>query len=190
MPGYDRREAILCRLAFLLGGTRDADGTWASGGLTIPILGDTNAPNTVTSIPAANFTRNRNQLQKYDVPAVMLLDADETRDRSRERRQRGLVENGVPDQIMKMTPEIYVVLDVRTIQNVNAGTDLNKARLAILGTIFPDKTLQKIVGAEGDINYDGTVTDFARNRQMKGQLGISITFTYPLMGGEIMGLIG
>ena len=192
--GYDRREAILWRLAELLGGkfTNGVYGAdnWISGGLTVPILGDTTVPNTVTSIPAANFSRNRNQLQKFDVPAILLLDGDETRDMSKARAERGLVENGIPSQIMKMTPEIYVVLDLRTIQNVNAGKDLNTARLAILATIFPDKLLQQIVGSQGNINYDGTVTDFARNRTMKGQLGISITFTYPLIGGEIMGLVG
>jgi hypothetical protein len=192
--GYDRREAILCRIAELLGGVFTDDtygaGNWVSGGLTVPILGDTTVPNTVTSIPAANFSRDRNQLQKFDVPAILLLDGDETRDMSKPRAQRGLVENGIPSQIMKMTPEIYVVLDTRTILNVNAGKDLNTARLAILATLFPDRTLQKIIGPEGDINYDGSITDFSRNRTMKGQLGISITFTYPLIGGEVMGLIG
>jgi hypothetical protein len=35
----------------------------------------------------------------------------------------------MPIQIMRMTPEIYVVLDVRPVGNLNVGKDLNTARL-------------------------------------------------------------
>jgi hypothetical protein len=185
----DRREGILHRLEEILGGVR-VNGVWQSGGLSIPILGDTGVPNPVTMIPAANFSRNRNQLTVKTAPAILLLDADEVRDASVTSSQRGLRENRMRDQIMKMTPEIYVVLDDRNIVNKNSGRDLNTARLAILAAIIPDVTLQKIVSAQGDMVYDGTVTDFARNRQMKGQLGISLTFTYPLIGQEVMGVVG
>jgi hypothetical protein len=68
------------------------------------------------------------------------------------------------------------------------GQDLNTARLAILAAVLPDRTLQNIVGANGNIVYDGCVTDLARNRTMKGQLGISLTFTYPLIQNEFVGL--
>ena len=87
---------------------------------------------------------------------------------------------------MRMTPEIYVVLDVRKPNNKNVGEDLNKARLAILGTILTDKTLWTMVGDNGQISYDGSVTDLARNRTMKGELGVSITFVYPLIPGELI----
>lgn len=172
---YDRRELILSRLAAIL------------SGLTIPILGGP-APATVTSIPAGNFVRNRNELDASQVPGIILLDADEVRDPAIRRPPRGLIEQAMPDQIMKMTPEIYVVLDVRGISNMNVGPDLNSARLAILAAVLPDKQLQQIVGTNGDICYDGTVTDLARNRSMKGQLGISLTFTYPLKLPEYRGV--
>ena len=171
----DRRELILERLTALL------------EDLTIPILGGP-APNVFTEIPAGNFDRNRNELDAKKVPGILLLDGDEVRDSRATLPPRGNVENAVPTQVMKMTPEIYVVLDVRGISNQNVGQDLNAARLAILAAVLPDQTLQSIVGTNGDIVYDGCVTDLARNRSMKGQLGISLTFTYPLIGLEYIGL--
>jgi hypothetical protein len=89
---------------------------------------------------------------------------------------------------MRMTPEIYVVLDVRGITNPNVGEDLNTARLAILAAVLPDRQLQQIVGPNGGIVYDGCITDLARNRTMKGQLGISLSFTYPLKRTEYVGV--
>jgi|SRR5579864_2485225 len=170
----DRRELILERLATIL------------SGLTIPILGGP-APKVATSIPAGNFVRNRNELDAKAVPGIILLDADEVQVPYK-RPERGMTERGVPDTIMKMTPEIYVILDVRGITNENVGPDLNAARLAILAAVLPDQQLQKIVGPNGDICYDGTVTDLARNRSMKGQLGISLTFKYPLKLPEYRGV--
>ncbi len=171
----DRRELILERLATIL------------SGLSIPILGGP-PPATVTLIPAGNFARNRNELDATKVPGILLLDADEVKDARQQLPPRGQVERGVPDQIMRMTPEIYVVLDVRGITNQNVGQDLNTARLAILAAVLPDTELQNIVGANGGIVYDGSVTDLARNRTMKGQLGISLTFTYPLKLTEYVGV--
>jgi len=171
----DRRELILDRVFNLL------------SELTIPILGGP-PPAAATEIPAGNIVRNRNELGKNQVPGIIMLDADEVKAPRQQQPERGQKENGVPDSIMKMTPEIYVVLDVRGITNENVGEDLNTARLAILGAILPDLTLQDLVGSNGNIVYDGCVTDLARNRTMKGQLGVSITFTYPLLWSEYKGL--
>jgi hypothetical protein len=136
-------------------------------------------------IPAKNFVHNRNELPKELVPGIILLDADEVSDPRGIQAPPG--RGGPPGaKLMRMTPEIYVVLDVRKPNNVNVGEDLNKARLAILGTILNDKTLQTIVGNNGQISYDGSVTDLARNRTMQGQLGVSITFVYPLIPGELI----
>ena len=137
------------------------------------------------TIPAKNFVHNRNELPKELVPGIILLDADEVSDPRGIQAPPG--RGGPPGaKLMRMTPEIYVVLDVRKPNNVQVGEDLNKARLAILGTILNDKTLQAIVGSNGQISYDGCVTDLARNRTMQGQLGVSITFVYPLVPGELI----
>lgn len=171
----DRRQLILDRLYVLL------------GNLTIPLLG---GPNGASSIIPGNIVHNRNELGGNKTPGVILLDADEVRDPSVRVVPQGQQATRVRDQVMKMTPEIYVVLDVRGIENKNVGADLNLARRAILAAVLPDPTLQEIVGANGGIYYDGLVTDMARNRALKGQLGISITFAYPLLRNEYAGIQG
>jgi len=54
----------------------------------------------------------------------------------------------------------------------------------IIGKLIDNAALQALVGSNGAIRYDGCVTDFARNRTMQGQLGISITFVYPFIPNE------
>src|SRR5665647_867478 len=168
----DRRQLVLNRLYVVL------------SELTISLAG---GPTGALEIKPGNIVQNRNELPKELVPGIIVLDADEIKDPRAQLRERGLTETRVPSNIMKMTPEIYVVLDTRGITNKNVGKDLNTARLAILAAVLPDTQLQSIVGANGNIVYDGCVTYLARNRTMKGQLGCSITFTYPLLRNEYAG---
>jgi hypothetical protein len=165
----DRRQEILDRLWDLF------------KNLTVDLAG---GPNGAVQIKPGNVVRNRNDLQADKVPGIIVLDADEIRDQRALQAPRGVQESRMPVQLMKMTPEIYIVLDVRGVTNENVGKDLNTARLAILNAIFTDQQLQDIVGSNGNITYDGCVTDLARNRTMKGQLGISVTFSYPLLVKE------
>src|SRR5674476_65813 len=108
----DRRQLILDRLYELL------------SGLTIPLAG---GPTGSISIVPGNIVQNRNELPKELVPGIILLDADEIKNPLTQLRERGLTETRVPSSIMKMTPEIYVVLDTRGITNKNVGKDLNTA---------------------------------------------------------------
>jgi len=142
---------------------------------SVSLVGDDlNGPVTITP---ALFVHNRGELPAEKVPGITLLDADETRDPATTPRPG---RQGPPSPVlMRMTPEIYIVLNVRKPQNQNVGEDLNTARAAVLNLILNDATLQTIVGANGQILYDGCVTDLARNRQMRGQMGLSITFVYP-----------
>lgn len=165
MTVRDRRQEILDRLFDVL------------GALTIALQGGPNGP---VSIVPGHIVKNRNELQAGEVPGFIVLDADEVRDPRTLQPPPGTQQSRMPAQLMRMTPEIYVVLDVRPVDNENVGADLNTARLAILNAVMTDEQLQGIVGSNGNITYDGCVTDLARNRTMKGQLGISITFTYPL----------
>jgi hypothetical protein len=129
---------------------------------------------------------NRNELPADKVPGIILLDADEVSDPSFLKAAPG---RQLPPgaKVMRMTPEIYGVLDVRkgAQQNENVGEDLNLIRGAILNLILHDATLQGIVGSNGQIVYDACVTDLARNRTMKGQIGISVSFIYPLFPQEL-----
>ena len=138
-------------------------------------------------IPAENYVRNRNELPAGKVPGIILLDADEVRDPRALQLPPGR-SLPVSTSLMRMTPEIYIVLDVRkgAQQNENVGEDLNAARIVILDTVLKDPTLRRICGSNGQIIYDGVVTDLARNRTMQGQMGLSITFIYPFLPGELV----
>lgn len=159
----DRRGLITARLFELF------------SGLTIPL--------TASQIPAGHFVHNRNELPGEKLPGIIVLDADETRDPTALMRPGRELAPG--PSLMRMTPEIYVVLDGRQPQNKFVGEDLNLARAEILAKVLHDPELLFITGSNGGIIYDGCVTDLARNRTMKGQLGMSITFVYPLIPGEM-----
>ena len=137
-----------------------------------------------TAIKAGNIVHNRDELPAEKVPGIVLLDADETRDpRFPDRDGRG---SRPGPGMMKMTPEVYIVLEVRkgAQKNKNVGEDLNLARAEIIDLVLHDATLIAITGSGGSIVVDGCYTDLARNRQMKGQMGISITFDYPFIPDE------
>lgn len=162
----DRRSLILTELESLL------------SGLDIEL--------TTGRIAAGNFVRNRNELTTEKRPGIILLDADEVSDPRLPPVATGRG-TAIPPGIMRMTPEIYVVLDDRKPANKNLGEDLSRARGVILTAILQDKTLRDITSDNGSIRYDGCVTDLARNRVMEGQMGISVTFTYPFIPSEITG---
>src|ERR1019366_605596 len=160
----DRRQEVSSRLLELL------------NGLTISFAG---GPNGSVQILPGNVVHNRNQLQADKVPGLILLDADEVHDpRMMPPPPGGGQQRRGRPQGLKMTPEVYVVLDVRGVTNENVGQDLNTARLSILNAIMTDSQLWNIVGTNGNITFDGMVTDLARNRTMKGQSGLSFTFGY------------
>jgi hypothetical protein len=166
MTAVDRRVLILQELESLL------------SGLSITL--------STGVIPAGNFVRNRNELPADKVPGIILLDGDEAADPRYQRPQIGRDLTTVPPQIVRMTPEIYVVLDVRKPQNINVGEDLSAARAQLMRAILTDKTLYTICGSNGQVTYDGVVTDLARNRTMQGQMGLLFTFTYPFIPGEMV----
>jgi hypothetical protein len=141
---------------------------------------------TTGRIAAGNFARNRNELTTAKRPGILLLDGDEVAD-PRVPQMQGGRDTAVPPRIMKMTPEIYVVLEDRKPNNKGVGTDVSIARAAVVKAILLDKTLRDITGSNGGIVYDGCVTDLARNRVMEGQVGISFTFIYPFIPSEIAG---
>lgn len=167
----DRRALVIERLVTLL------------SGITIPLLGDPmNGPLTLTP---DMFVHNRGELPAELLPGITLLDADETRDPRVMVMPQGRA-LPVSPSLMRMTPEIYIVLNVRKPGNENVGEDLNTARAAILNLVLHDATLVQIVGMNGQITYDGCITDLARNRTMRGQMGMSITLTYPFIPNELI----
>lgn len=160
----DRRQLICARLFELL------------EGLSVTI--------STGPIPPGHIVHNRNELPQEKVPGIILLDADEVRDQRFPETPGRQTAPG--PGIMKMTPEIYIVLDVRKPQNKMVGEDLNEVRGEVLRLVLHDPVLQSITGTNGSIVYDGCVTDLARNRVMQGQMGVSITFSYPFIPGEFV----
>jgi hypothetical protein len=164
----DRRQLILTQLYGIL------------SELSIPLLGGLNGP---TTIVAGHIVKNRDQLPAELVSGLIMLDADETSIPLSKPAPGRMTRSST--SLMKMSPEIYVVLDVRQPQNKNVSEDLNTARAAILDLVLHDPTLLTITSDNGWITYDGCVTDLARNRVMKGQMGIMLTFVYPFIPDEI-----
>lgn len=127
------------------------------------------------------FVHNRGELPDDKRPALTLFDSHEVADqRAFERGRLGAAPN-----IMRMTPEIYVILKDRKPNNVDVGKDLNGFRLLILKTVLLDQTLQDLIGTNGEMRYDGCVTDLAKGQAMDGELGMTISFAYPFQPREL-----
>lgn len=136
----------------------------------------------IAKIKPGNVVHNRDELPAELVPGLILLDGDEEKD-PRAPQVAGRSTPSGPG-LMRMTPEIYAVLEVRKPHNKNVGEDLILARAAIMELVLGDPTLQAYTGSNGSIVYNGCYTDLARNRQMRGQMGLSFTFVYPFIPGE------
>ena len=168
----DRRQLILAELASLLAAL-------------VPTIVLTGTKGTPSNFATGGFVHNRNELPEGLVPGIILLDGDENQ--GDKVVLPGRIPPRIAPQIMKVTPEIYVVLDVRKPTNFNVGEDLSISRVAILSAIYQDQNLLSLVSSNGRIEVVMTVTDLARNRTMQGQLGLSIAFHYPLLPNEIVG---
>lgn len=171
MTQFDRRQAILVELGSMLAAL-------------VPTIVLTGTQGTPAGFATGGYVHNRNELPQGLVPGIILLDADELPGGTPV--IPGRAQTRIAPQIMKMTPEIYVVLDVRKPNNLNVGEDLDLARIAILQGIWTDQTLLNLVSSNGRIVVEACVTDLARNRTMQGQLGISMSFYYPLLPNEII----
>ena len=136
-------------------------------------------------IPVENYVHNRNELTEERRPGVILLDGDETGDPRVPVPVPGRSPSIMP-RMMRMTPEIYVVMDDRKPQNIGITEDLALARSVIVKAILTHPTLLDAVTTNGQIIYEGCVTDFARNRTNEGQMGLLFEFVYPFIPGEIL----
>lgn len=125
--------------------------------------------------------RNRGDLPPDMRPGLTMLDADEQA--SEKAFNRGRI--AAAPNLVVMTPEIYVTLKSQKPSNATTGQDLNTLRAAILKAVLLDRGLQDLVGTNGEIRYDGCITDLARGRDMIGEIGISVSFVYPLNPDEL-----
>jgi hypothetical protein len=61
--------------------------------------------------------------------------------------------------IVKMMPQIFVVLKNKKPQNDGIGPELNDYRGKIIRALAYDAQLLALIGPNGDISYDGCLTD-------------------------------
>jgi hypothetical protein len=150
----DKREAILARLVELM---------------------------SEEYVAAKSVVRNRGLLSNDVRPAVAIMDADERARLTGDGQGRGNRGRVVmTPQLMTMTPEIYVIPQIKKPQNVGIGTEVNDFRMTIVRVIAQDPVLISIIGANGSIAYMGMVTDLKSGAAVDGQCRLDFAFTYLL----------
>jgi len=122
------------------------------------------------------FKRNRGLLDNDALPAIILLDGNETTRTGGDRRGRSKMSS----VIVTMRPQIFVLLKNNKPGNADVGTVLNTHRGAIIRAIANDAQLQALVGPNGDLAYESAETDLNTGMPMEGQMQIGISITCPL----------
>lgn len=129
--------------------------------------------------------RNRGLLSTEKRPASVLLDADEGQFTNlRDLRGRSA---GMRPQIMRMQPQLFIILNELRPTNdqagpdgdLNVGTLLNQMRNALVNAIRTDEVLKGFLGANGGIVYQGCETDLKSGSSLTGQMKINMDFIYP-----------
>jgi hypothetical protein len=117
--------------------------------------------------------------------AVVLLDGDETDVSSSQSPGRASL---MRNQIMRMNPELYVVIKETRPGNdtpANVGTQLNAYRDAILKAVYEDTQLATLLGSNGKAVYNGCATDLKSGSALSGSIRLDFAFTYPLILSEL-----
>jgi hypothetical protein len=163
----DRRERIIARIYALL--------------VTLPGVG-------VAADGTPAVYRDRGEVPEGVKPAVIFLDG---RGRLRTPVNRTNVQI-MPPSIQSLNPQIFVLLEMRdnvltneqlSGQPAPVGPELSGWRNNVLALITQDDTLGALVGANGQISFDGETTDMETGSSMgvKGaELRFDFTLTYPL----------
>jgi hypothetical protein len=143
-PPADVREAILARLQVLFAG----------------IVG------------ASHSFRNRLSIPDALLPAISVLDGDETPDDSG--YGKGRPANG--PIVMYLRPEIYGFVDG---EDSEVGPNVSALRASMLKAVLNDSTLLGLC-LNGDIRYEGFSSGLANGRSLEGELGLALCFVYVL----------
>lgn len=130
-----------------------------------------------TGLGYASAVRNRALRDNDQRPAIIVLDGDETPalQYSTAKRGRGMQMTPV---IMRMSPELYVLLKEDRPTNMNVGEDLNAKRIVLVAAIAEDAQLRTLVGSNGAIVYNGCTTDLKSGSALTGQMRLDFAFNY------------
>jgi hypothetical protein len=130
-----------------------------------------------TAAGIVTCVRNRGLLANDKRPACVLLDGDE--------RPAIFKPNSHTDSrstfrpaIMRMSPEMYVLMDESRPTNENIGPILNAKRIALSMAIVSDAALKTLLGSNGGIVYNGCVTDLKSGSALTGQMRLDFIYTY------------
>lgn len=134
----------------------------------------------LNGIADVEFVRNR-QLTSDKRPAIQLLDSDEVADRAYQGRGRPA---NSPNMIV-LSPEIFVIGKNKKPVNETVGTDLNIVCAKVIKAVLTDTDLINLVGSNGEIRYDGLVTDLGEDRTIEGKARVGISFVYVLRPDEL-----
>lgn len=121
--------------------------------------------------------RNRALIANDKRPACVLLDGDERPGLQRIER-RGRPEIGMAPAILRMSPELYIIMDEKRPTNDDIGPLLNAKRIALSKAIVNDAALKVLLGANGGITYSGCVTDLKSGSPLTGQMRLDFVYTY------------
>lgn len=116
--------------------------------------------------------RNRLRIPDELLPAISILDGDETPDDSGYGRGRPA---NAPI-VVTMRPEIYGFVAG---DEESAGQDLNALRALLIKAILNDATLLGLC-KDGDIRYEGFASGMANGRSLEGEMGLAFAFVYVL----------
>lgn len=145
----DTREAILARLVVVAAG--------------------------ITGIKTVK--RNDLDLPETSLPAIVILDGDETADDN-----DPIGRPPTSPRIITMTPEFYVVLAEKA---ATVGTQINLYRGRVINAVATDAQLISLTKDNEGGRYDGAASGLARGRTMTGEVGLSFSFRYVLRPGAI-----
>lgn len=126
--------------------------------------------------------RNRGLRKNSQRPCIVIMDADETSAVSQPSRGRQV---GFAPQIVRMRPEIYILMDEMrpTNQNEtdeNVGALINQIKHDFMVSMTNDSTLISLLGSNGGMVYDGLATDLKSGARASGEMKLDFTFTYPV----------
>lgn len=119
--------------------------------------------------------RNRGKLEQDKRPAAYLLDGDET-GAPPEPSVRGRVR--MSPRLVTMNPQVFVVLKTKGPQNELVGQTLNIHRGRIINLFASDAQLQALIGTNGELTYDGMLTDLKTGNAMEGEMQLNFSIRY------------
>ncbi|GEM_PF-1066707 len=124
--------------------------------------------------------RNRPDISESSLPALVLHDGDEV---AEERPSSGSGRQApIPVRVVMTPPLILFVAS----GSATVGSEINAFRLKIIKAVLNDGAIQVLVGANGQIRYEGCAPlGLERGRAVEGSLVLNFSFRYPLVPSEL-----